>query len=176
MTTAVQQNSPAPRLTPEEIRRETALSLVADLLDRALCMLPGDLQISLVQIYDSGLLAADLDFHKQVRNLADEAEAILNRLHKTYPHCQHGSAHHLLRKENMTLARMVDLFRQEQFWTRRDRESFIDSEVTLADLYKLYRKVEFLRCLVDAEHADGGFSADRHAAPTCEPNPYESLF
>jgi len=99
------------RLSPEEIKQNTRLSLARDLLARALHSSSGDLHITLLQVLDAGLLDAQPLLVAELRQRADDAEKLTDRAREQFPFVCHGPARHLKKRPGCDLAGEVDLYR-----------------------------------------------------------------
>jgi len=67
----------------------------------------------------------------------------------------------------------VDLYRQEQFWLRRDNSSYIQAEQLITELYDFFAEAELLMRQID--QCQPGYRVEcREKAPKKTVNPYQT--
>jgi hypothetical protein len=157
-------------LSRKQIKDQTSVSLVIDLLERGIQSPLNALHMMLLQIVDTGLLQSDDLLAGRVESLCNNCTDLVERARKVFPksYCE---ARPLLNKCS-GLQQEVNLYRQEQFWLRSDRASLLASEELIRDLFGFYASVEEFMYLLASTDEDTVYGK-MPSAPTFEPNPYE---
>lgn len=175
MTTTAPVMPVAQPLSREEIRRATNLSLAADLIERGLNGPLGDLHITLIQLADSSLLPENDTLRRPLERLCEKGEALTSQAGIIFPASRFGGAAKLRLSKCHDLPSEVDLYRQEQFWTRSALESLIQAENLIAEMFRFYAEAGSLMREIDDVQPNGSI-IDRRRAPQYTANPYEDAF
>jgi len=158
-------------LSRDEIEKETSNSLAADLIERGLKSRFYEMNLTLIQIADSGLIARHSHLQPCLENLVRVAEGLDMRGGVTFPGCWLGSAKKLVERTCRTLVEQTEYFRQEHYWTQSNPALLIKAEELIRDLFHFYAQAEFLMRQIDAAQPDDR-THRRIRAPQFPANPY----
>jgi hypothetical protein len=165
----------SPGLSREEIKRHTARSLAADIIERGLNSRFFEMYISMLQIADSGLIDRDEYLQGHLEELCKEGERLDTLIHDVFPACNQGGAEKLMDRTCRTLVDEISYFRQEAFWTGKDSASFIRSEELIRDLFKFYTRAEELMIQIDELQVLFGHVHRKGRAPQLPANHYREI-